>query len=92
MKVIKINAMWCSACLIMNNIWDKVNKKYNFETITLDYDFDSEIVEKYEPKDIIPIFIFEENNKEVFRIVGEHKEKEMIELIEKSGVLNEKNN
>lgn len=82
MKVIKINAIWCSACIIMNNTWNKVNSKYNFETINLDYDFDSDIVSKYNPGDILPVFIFFDNDREVLRIVGELRAKEMIEKIE----------
>ena len=44
MKVIKITALWCSGCLIMNNVWNEVLKKKNIETISLDYDMDEELV------------------------------------------------
>ena len=33
MKVIKITAMWCSACIIMNNIWEKIVKDNDIEII-----------------------------------------------------------
>ena len=92
MKVIKINAIWCSACIIMNKVWDRVNSKYHLETISLDYDFDSSEVEKYNPGNVIPIFIFIDDDKELFRITGEHKDNEMIDLIEKLGAIHEKNN
>ena len=49
MKVVKINAIWCSGCLIMNKVWNNILKKYNIETIELDYDMDEEEVEKYNP-------------------------------------------
>lgn len=86
MEVIKINALWCSACIIMNKRWNNVNKKYNIETFSLDYDFDNEEVSKYNPGKILPVFIFIKDNQEVQRITGEKKEQELIEIIEQIGV------
>ena len=40
MRVVKINAVWCSGCLVMNKVWKKVNEKFLFDTIELDYDMD----------------------------------------------------
>lgn len=92
MRVIKINAIWCSACIIMNKVWDNVLKKYDIETVSLDYDFDSLEVSKYNVGDILPVFIFFDGSQEIFRVVGEKTEKEMFEVIEKLGGINEKNN
>lgn len=92
MKVIKINAVWCSACIIMNKVWDNILKKYDIETISLDYDFDSSEASKYDVGDILPVFIFMDDDKEIFRVVGEKTEKEMFEIIEKLGGINEKDN
>ena len=36
MRVVKINALWCSACLVMNKVWQKIEDKYNFEVLQLD--------------------------------------------------------
>ena len=82
LKVIKINAVWCSGCLVMNKVWKKVNEKFLFDTIDLDYDIDEEEVLKYNPGNILPIFIFFNGDRELFRIVGEVSESEMIEKIE----------
>lgn len=90
MEVIKITAVWCSGCLIMNKVWNNILKKYNIKTISLDYDIDEEEVKKYNVKDILPVFIFLENKKELLRIEGEKSEKEMLEIIEKLGENNEK--
>ena len=39
MKIIKINAMWCSACISMHKIWNDIEKNYpEFEIISYDYD------------------------------------------------------
>ncbi len=75
MKVIKITALWCSSCLIMNNRWNEILKERNVETVSLDYDFDD--IEKYNVGDILPVFIFLKDDKEIKRLVGEHSVKEL---------------
>lgn len=82
MKVIKINAIWCSACLVMNNTWNKVLKEKDIETISYDYDVDEEEVKKYNVGDILPVFIFIKDNKEIYRFCGEKSYKEIIDIIE----------
>ena len=81
MKVIKINAVWCSGCLVMNKVWDRILKKYDIETINLDYDLDEDEVLKYNPGNILPVFIFYQGDKEVYRIIGEKKEEDLIKII-----------
>ena len=87
MKVIKINAVWWSGCLIMNKTWKKVLENKNIETINLDYDMDEEEVQKYDVGDRLPVLIFYNNDKEVKRLIGEHSYEELIEVIE--GIENE---
>ena len=82
MKVVKINAIWCSGCLVMNNVWNKVLDRYNIETIELDYDMDEEEVLKYNPGDILPVFIFFKDGEEVERVVGEISYNKMEKIIE----------
>lgn len=91
MKVIKITAIWCSACLIMNKVWNQISKKYDIDTVELDFDMNEEEVNKYNPGTILPIFIFEKDGKEVKRITGEIKEQDFIKIIEELGY-SEKNN
>ena len=80
MKVIKINAIWCSACLVMNINWNKVLKEKDIETISLDYDVDD--IEKYNVGDVLPVFIFLKDDKEVYRFCGEKSYKELIKIVE----------
>lgn len=80
MKVIKITALWCSSCLIMNNRWNELLKEKNIETVSLDYDFDD--IEKYNVGDILPVFIFLKDDKEIKRLVGEHSVKELKNVME----------
>lgn len=90
MRVVKINAIWCSGCLVMNKIWNNILKKYDIETLELDYDMDEEEVLKYDPGNILPVFIFFDGDKEIFRINGEMREKEMIDKMKENGDLVEK--
>lgn len=90
MRVVKINAVWCSGCLVMNNVWKKILNVHPIETISLDYDIDEEEVLKYSPGNILPIFIFYSNDVEVKRVVGEVTYEEMLSVVE--GILDEENN
>ena len=85
MRVVKINALWCSACLVMNKVWKKIEDKYNFEVLQLDYDMDEEEVEKYNVGEVLPVFIFCDGDKEILRVIGEKSEKEFLELIKRLG-------
>ena len=83
MKLIKISAMWCSSCLIMEKIWRQLQEeKSNIEFISYDYDFDDESQE-YNPGDILPVIILMENDKELTRFTGEKTKEELLEGISK---------
>lgn len=81
MKVVKITALWCSACLIMSKRWDEVLKEKKIETISLDLDMDEEEVQPYKVGDVLPVFIFYKKDKEVKRIVGEKTKTELLDVI-----------
>lgn len=76
MRLIKIGAVWCPACLIMNSKVNKIANKLNIQVIEYDYDIDSEEVKKYNIGSILPVMILEED-KEIDRLVGEHSDKEI---------------
>lgn len=71
MKIVKISAIWCGACLKTNKIWNQFKSSYSFEGIELDYDMDEEEVLPYQPGNVLPVFVFLKNNQEVGRLVGE---------------------
>ena len=91
MKIVKISAIWCGACLIMNKVWNKLKDNYNFEAIELDYDMDEEEVKLYSPGDILPVFIVYDNDKEILRLTGELTYDEIVNKILEVGELSEKN-
>ena len=92
MRLVKINAIWCSGCLVMNKIWKNITKKYEIETLNLDYDMDEEEVNKYNVGDILPVFIFFDQDKEITRVIGEVSEKEMLDKLREVGLINEESN
>lgn len=83
MRIVKISAIWCGGCLVMNKVWENIKKNYpEIEFITLDYDMDEDEVKKYNVGDILPVLIFYKNDIEVRRIDGEIKENALIDIIE----------
>ena len=81
MKIVKITSIACPSCIIMNNIFDKMQKKYNFNYEEIDYDFDEY---GYEVGNILPVFIFlDDSDNELTRLVGEVKEDKFKEEIKK---------
>lgn len=87
MKVLKFNAIWCSACLVMKKIFKHVENMHpELEFITYDYDMDEDMVEKYNIGTTIPVLVFvDENENEVGRIVGEKSYEEIEEYISEIG-------
>ncbi|MBQ9834212.1 MAG: thioredoxin family protein [Bacilli bacterium] len=83
MKIIKIGAMWCSACLKMHKYWDILKKNYpNIEIIEYDYDMDEDIVKQYEVNDILPVILFYQNDNLIARLDGEKTLEEIKNIIE----------
>ena len=85
MKIIKISAIWCPGCLVMKKVWKNIQSDYQDLDITeLDYDMDSEEVNKYNPGKVLPVIIFLDNNgKELTRLIGEQKENIIKDNIDK---------
>ncbi|MBQ4583977.1 MAG: thioredoxin family protein [Bacilli bacterium] len=83
MKIIKIGAMWCSACLKMHKYWDILKKDYpDIEIIEYDYDMDEDIVKEYDVKDILPVILFYRNDDLIARLDGEKTLEEIKNIIE----------
>lgn len=92
MKLIKIGAIWCSGCLVMNKVWNKLIKEYNFSYETFDIDMDEDEVEKYNVGEKLPVFIVMENYKEIKRFIGEYSYSDMVNNLREVGLLNEESN
>lgn len=82
MEIVKIGAMWCSGCLIMNKIFREITNERDINITSLDIDIDEEEALKYEPGDILPVFIFFVDEREIHRMVGEHSKEEILNVID----------
>ena len=88
MQIIKIGAVWCPGCLVMNKIWNNILKDNDLDIIELDYDMDKDEISKYNVGQVLPVIIFLDNNGvELDRLIGEQKEKKLLEIIEKYKVM-----
>lgn len=92
MKLIKIGAIWCSGCLVMNKVWNQLIKEYNFSYETYDIDMDEDEVEKYNVGEKLPVFVVMENDKEIKRFIGEYSYSDMVNNLREVGLLNEESN
>lgn len=83
LKIVRISAMWCPACIIMNKFWSGVEKEFsNIEFVTYDLDMDEDVVKEYTPGDILPVLIAFEDEKELKRTVGEKNLEDTKKFIE----------
>ncbi len=83
MKAIKVSSMWCPSCLIMEPIFNDIEKTYNLVWENLDFDLDEEKVAFYQIGKILPVLIFFDNNdQELFRIIGEKSKADIIKKLE----------
>lgn len=82
MKIIRISAIWCPACLIMRPIMNEIESMFpSVEHIEYDYDLDEEEIKKYNVGKILPEFIIMDDDKEITRIIGEKKKEDIINII-----------
>lgn len=79
MRIVKINSMTCTSCIIMNNIMNKIKDNYDVEIQNVDYDFDD--ISKYNVGKILPVIIFYNGDKEIKRLEGEHSYNEIERII-----------
>ena len=85
MKIIKISAIWCGACIVMNKIWKDVKNDFSdIEIEELDLDFDEEEVKQYNVGDTLPVLIFMDDSSEKDRLVGEKTKEEVYSFIERN--------
>ena len=91
MKLVKISAMWCMSCIVMNNLLDNVLSKYKvlFDIENLDYDVDFTLVSKYNISSVLPVYILMDSSGEIDRLVGEVSESQLISFLKDNGGIDE---
>lgn len=90
MKIVKIGAMWCPGCIIMQKVWNKINENYDLDITSYDLDMDSEEVEKYNVGSTLPVIIFYKDDQEYKRLIGEKKYEDLENVILEMMCNNEK--
>jgi thiol-disulfide isomerase/thioredoxin len=83
MKIIKFEAIWCPSCIYVNNQLKQIEKEISdIEIISYDYDIDKDLVNKWDIGEILPVFIFlDENNNEIKRLIGERNKRQFLDEI-----------
>ena len=83
MQIIKISAMWCPSCLIMNDLINNLIDTSKYKLVSYDFDLDQDVISKFNVGTILPVLIkLDSDGNEINRIVGEHTKKEIIDFIE----------
>lgn len=83
MKIVKISAVWCPGCLVMRQVWKKINEKYDLNIIEYDYDMDENIVKTLNVGEKLPVIIFlDDKDHEIDRYIGEKNFDELDDIIQ----------
>lgn len=84
MKLVRISAIWCTSCILTYNDFNEIKEEYKeLEYEELDYDTDQ--IEEYNVGNILPVIIVYKDNKEITRIIGEKRKKEIKKVLEELG-------
>lgn len=84
MKIVKISAMWCPACIMMSKYWKNIENEFaDIEFINYDLDIDEDEIKQYTVGNILPVLIVSNNDVELGRLIGEKKYDEVVEFIRK---------
>lgn len=82
MKIVRVSAIWCGGCLVMNKVWKEVTNEFpEIEIVKYDYDMDAEIVKELNVGDILPVTIFYKDDQELTRLIGEKNKQTIIDTI-----------
>ena len=79
MKIVKISSLGCPSCIIMNKVFNKVKENYTFDLEEYDYDLDE--IDKFNAGNKMPVYIFYDGDKEIARLIGEHKIEEFDNIL-----------
>lgn len=85
MKVVRVNAVWCSSCIVTYKSWKEIQINYpNNIYKELDYDIDADEVKGLNIGDTLPVhIIFDENENEKGRIIGEQSKRKFMKELSK---------
>ncbi len=86
-KVIKYSTAWCMSCIVMDNVFCKLQDLYDFDYISYDYDNDRDKFAGFDENEKLPIIEFvDDNNSILVKINGEYSKKEIEDILVNLGV------
>lgn len=86
-KVIKYSTAWCMSCIVMDNVFCKLQDLYDFDYISYDYDNDRDKFAGFDENEKLPIIEFvDDNNSVLVKINGEYSKKEIEDILVNLGV------
>ena len=82
MKLLKIGAIWCKECLVMEPIWEEIEKAIpELQSEYFEADDHLDLQKKYNVKEI-PTFIFlDKNDQEILRLEGLQNKEELVKIV-----------
>lgn len=85
MEVVRVNAVWCSSCIVTYKSWKEIQMNYpNNIYKELDYDVDSSEVKNLNIGNILPVHIvFDEHGNEKVRVIGEQSKRKFMKELSK---------
>ena len=86
MNFILVTAIWCPSCIIMRPRYFELLKKSNYPIKELDFDDDSDEVDKLNIGSTLPVLIVRKDNLEIGRIIGEKSIKELEGIFYDKGI------
>lgn len=84
MKVIKIGAVWCNACVVMKPRWKEIESENPWlETEYFDFDIDEERIKDFNlDEGKLPTFIFKDKEgNEFLRLHGEIAKDDLLTIL-----------
>ncbi len=80
MHIIRISAVWCSSCIITYQ--DFLDFKQSYPMFTYEeLDYDRDPIQRYKVGSVLPLLIFFKEDKEIYRLEGEYRKKELEAII-----------
>lgn len=87
-KIVVVSALWCPSCLLLKKHLKKLKEEYsNLEIETLDYDFDEDIVSRYNVGDKLPVIISKKDEQEVNRLIGEKDYNDIVNFLKGDDII-----
>ena len=85
MKLLKIGALWCKECIVMNPMWGEIEKEVpELKSEYFESDDHPDLLKKYNVKEI-PSFIFlDKDDQEILRLEGLQNKEELVKIVKEN--------